>query len=260
MAWNAIIPFVFRLFSSISDLFLARSLIFHFLSHERERDSICSVLANVRHRYPLNSPFYLFLPCPRSDVRIPREEIGRKRARNRRHWAIMPGIQIADDSTKNQNGIRWAAQRSMNDHPPRVSVCSLRDGQEGARVHRAWTSASPVIRRPGRLKIFNFRLTKGSPTKRPSLLRMHWDATSDSRNDRVLCRRSRLTYSRGFRKKWNDWFQPVPVEIEKREKFLILLDAFKVRFVKWSFREKSFTTEKLMSLSLLDHYQIIYSR
>lgn len=99
-----IIIYIFRLFSSISDLFLARSLIFHFLSHERERDSICNVVqmcdTGKAHRFT----FFPLVPAPVSGSRE-RKLAGSARARNRRHRAIMPGIQIADDSTGERNSM-----------------------------------------------------------------------------------------------------------------------------------------------------------
>jgi len=115
-----------------------------------------------------------------------RKLAGSARARNRRHRAIMPGIQIADDSTGERNSMGSAG---IDERSSGVSVCP-RDGREGVRVHRAWTSASPVTRRPGRLKIFNFRLTEDSPTKRLDPC-SGCIGTQHLTRARVLCRRSR---------------------------------------------------------------------
>lgn len=145
--------------------------------------------------YPLKRtvlPFFALVPALRCWGPA-RGNWPEARARNRRHRAIMPRIQIVDDSTGERNSMDRAGIDERSSGWDISLYVSPRDGREGARVHRAWTSASLVTRQLDRLKIFNFRLAEDSPATRDPLLRTHRDATSDPCTGGVLCRRSRLT-------------------------------------------------------------------
>lgn len=175
IALHAIIH-IFCFFSSISDLFFVRSLIFHFLSHERERDSICNVLANVRHRYPLKLTF--FRSCPRSGVPDPaRGNWPEARAR------VTTGIELSCHGYKSRTipreiGIRWAEGRDRWTILLAGGLCMPVERWTGRRS----CSSSVNDRVPRVLPASSKLLISGwlkTTQRRDPLLRMHRDATSD---------------------------------------------------------------------------------
>lgn len=94
-------PFVFFYFPLLQiDFSCDRSFFTSCYAGAVSVTQICNVLANARHTgiYPLNRVFTFSALVP-ANVRVPREEIGRKCARNRRHRQLSSRIQIADDST-----------------------------------------------------------------------------------------------------------------------------------------------------------------